>query len=84
MPYQANFLRELEPFIQIELNNALPVLREYQLTPYDIVNLCGGVPGPDITSIRVELNSRRMVGGYGVRRVLPGSAISIWQTAILV
>ena len=57
MPYQANFLQEVEPFIQIELNNALPVLREYQLTPYDIINLCGGVPGPDITSIRVELNA---------------------------
>jgi hypothetical protein len=57
MPFQVNYLQELAASIRIELNNASPVLGEYQLTPYDIINLCGGVPSPDITSIRVEINA---------------------------
>jgi hypothetical protein len=39
MPFQVNYLQELAASIQIELNNASPVLEKYQLTPYDIDEL---------------------------------------------
>jgi hypothetical protein len=29
----------------------------FERRPYDIVNLCGGIPGPDITSIRVQITA---------------------------
>jgi hypothetical protein len=32
-------------------------LEKYQLTPYDIINLCGGVPSLNVTSIQVEINA---------------------------
>jgi hypothetical protein len=50
---QTNFIDERFPSIRIELNNAskgkLPV------AILDIINLCGGIPSPDITNVHVNI-----------------------------
>jgi hypothetical protein len=48
---QTNFIDELFPSIHIELINALE--EQLPLTIRDIINLCGGMPAPDITNARV-------------------------------
>ena len=57
VPLQINYLDTFSPAIQIELNNASSVLGQYNISPFDIINLCGGVPAPDITSIYVQLHA---------------------------
>ncbi|MBS1665518.1 MAG: hypothetical protein JST68_31040 [Bacteroidetes bacterium] len=57
MPIQTNYIDELVHTINFEINDAAPVLAQYHLSPYDIVNLCGGIPAPYITSIRVIMHA---------------------------
>lgn len=57
MPIQTNYIDELANTIYFELNDAEPVVDQYHLSRYDIVNLCGGIPAPTITSIRVIMHA---------------------------
>ena len=57
MPILTNYLDDRLPIVDIELNDTLPVLGQYHLSPFDIINLCGGIPSPEITSVRVVINS---------------------------
>jgi hypothetical protein len=52
---QTNFIDELFPSIQIEVNNASEV--QLPLSVLDIINLCGGIPSPDITNARVLITA---------------------------
>jgi hypothetical protein len=57
MPILTNYLEALLPIVDINLNDTSPVLRQYHISPFDIINLCGGIPSPETTSVRVIMNS---------------------------
>ncbi len=57
MPIRTNYLDDLSPAVDIELNDIQPILGQYHFSPLDLINLCGGIPGPDITSVRVIMHS---------------------------
>src|ERR1700722_1917317 len=48
---QTNYIDELFPSIHIELQNAFE--EQLPLSVRDIINLCGGMPAPNITNARV-------------------------------
>ena len=55
MATQTNFIDELYPSIRIELNNASK--EQLPLAVRDIINLCGGIPLPDITYVHVVITA---------------------------
>lgn len=57
MGIQTNYIDELYHHIRFELKNARVTLEQYGFPEREIVNLCGGIPSPDITNIRVVITA---------------------------
>jgi GNAT superfamily N-acetyltransferase len=58
LPIQTNFIEELHEQIQFELDDTQNVMQQFGLTPIDVLNLCGGIPLPIISSINVNISSQ--------------------------
>lgn len=58
MPIQTNFIEALYHQIEFKIADPHSVLKHNKVTGKDIVNLCGGIPLPDITNISVEISSQ--------------------------
>jgi hypothetical protein len=57
MAIRTNYIEEVTPNIRIEGKDAARVLKHYGITVDDVVNLCGGIPSPHITNIRVTITA---------------------------
>jgi hypothetical protein len=55
MSIQTNFINQVYSEIHIDLTNSSSVLSNLHITDRDMINLCGGVPLPNITNIRVVI-----------------------------
>ena len=53
MALRTNYINDVLPRIHIELRKAHAVLEKYGLSALDIIDLCGGIPGPHISNIHV-------------------------------
>jgi hypothetical protein len=54
---RTNFIDDLYPLIHFELKDSSIVLEQYKIPARDIVNLCGGIPSPRVTNIRVIISA---------------------------
>jgi hypothetical protein len=52
---RTNYIENVFPHILIEQKHVQPILDNYGFTVRDIINLCGGVPAPHISNIRVTI-----------------------------
>lgn len=57
MAIRTNYIGDVFSLIRIEAKNAHPVLDKYGFTIADIINLCGGIPSPYISNIRVTISA---------------------------
>ncbi|HEV3412170.1 MAG TPA: hypothetical protein VG101_06820 [Puia sp.] len=55
MTIRTNYIENAFPQINIVCKDAMPVLERYGFTTRDIINLCGGIPAPQMTNIRVTI-----------------------------
>jgi GNAT superfamily N-acetyltransferase len=58
MPVQTNFIEERWNHIMFTLDDAYGVMAQFALTLADVVNLCGGIPLPEITGIHAHIFSQ--------------------------
>lgn len=58
MPVLTNFIEDRWAHIAFTLDDVYGVMAQFALTLADVVNLCGGIPLPTITGIRVDISSQ--------------------------
>jgi GNAT superfamily N-acetyltransferase len=58
VPIDTNFIEELYDQIDFKLTDTQGVMDQFELTPVDVLNLCGGIPLPGITGIHVDISSQ--------------------------
>ena len=57
MRVQTNYIDDVYHKIDFELKGARATLEQYAISKREIVNLCGGIPSPVITNIRVVITA---------------------------
>ena len=57
MGIRTNYIDDLYHHINFKLKDVSSTLEQYGLTERGIVNLCGGIPSPDVTNIQVVITS---------------------------
>jgi hypothetical protein len=55
VPVQTNYIEALYHQIEFKIADPHSVLKQYNVTQKDIVNLCGGIPLPNITNIQIAI-----------------------------
>jgi hypothetical protein len=52
---RTNYIENVFPHILIDQKGAQPILDDYGFSVRDVINLCGGIPAPHISNIRVTI-----------------------------
>jgi hypothetical protein len=55
---RTNYIDEKYDLIKPQIEDMAGVLRKYNLFVIDVVNLCGGMPSPDITDFQIRISSQ--------------------------
>ena len=58
MPLLTNFIEHLSDKAIFAINDPRQVMKQHALSPTEVLNLCGGIPLPDIGDILVKISSQ--------------------------
>jgi GNAT superfamily N-acetyltransferase len=58
VPIQTNFIEEVFGQIEFNISDAKGVISQFGLSPATVLSLCGGIPLPTISSIKVHISSQ--------------------------